>query len=345
MQTKTPSSSTSELKASLKLIEIKPGKQFSLATLKSLLPDIETLLFFAKVYNLDPRQLGSLIHEVFKTPLSTALFAEGHQHSNVLQTYLIGGTEHDEECSSYYGDPCDCIPIVYAGVVGPAEAGQIVFEPTPPKGEILPQVWESLEVDVVDSIKAVAEKLETVVDKLPGKQGEMVFKSMMMMNAKRPTLGDHRAAIQHARQKRNLLIFDVSGSMSEHTVRTIVNDVVALSYKANAAMAIVSNNTFYWDEGTYDADAILAQAQFGGTQYETLHELMQMSWGTVITVADYDSSQAAKKYLKDNCHGHIDELLDVSLVNQPTFLAECVGQFADKVRPILIGHSPWVMTA
>jgi hypothetical protein len=28
-------------------------------------------------------------------------------------------------------------------------------------------------------------------------------------------------------------------------------------------------------------------------------------------------------------------VLDVSLVGRPTFLAECVGQLADEVRPIL----------
>ena len=35
-------------------------------------------------------------------------------------------------------------------------------------------------------------------------------------------------------------------------------------------------------------------------------------------------------------------MLDISLVNRPSFLAECVGLLANKVTPILIGNSQYV---
>lgn len=319
----------SELRRCLDLVEVKPGLRFSLATLKDLLPDAETILFFGKVYELDAQQLGALLHRVLNTDLTRVLFAESAQHSTDLQSYLVG--DYDEDGNWVLG------------IIDPVDAGQINFSPDVPKGEILPEVWAQLEVEVAKSIKDVAAKLNDAVALLPGKQGSMVFKSMMRMNAKRPTIGDYRASITHARQKENLLILDVSGSMNEATVKAIVDDVVALSYQANAHMAIVSNTTTYWQPGSYGVSDILAAAQYGGTYYETLAPLFDRDWGVVITVADYDSSPSAKDALRP-CVGRIDQVLDVSLVNRPTFLAECVGQLAADVTPLLIASSPYVLT-
>jgi Tfp pilus assembly protein PilP len=66
-----------------------------------------------------------------------------------------------------------------------------------------------------------------------------------------------------------------------------------------------------------------------------LAPLLERDWGVVVTIADYDSSVSAGQYL-GQCSGTIDEVLDVSLVDQPTFLAECVGLRAKRVRPILM---------
>jgi hypothetical protein len=341
--------SRSELKRSLDLLEIKPGKRFSIQVLKDLLPTTEAALFFAKVYELDYTQLSNLLHHVCDSEVADALFSGNH--STDLQSYLVGSYAHESWCAiesgdlDEYGDlTCDCTPVFTPGVVNPDVLdGDIVFDPDVPVGEILPQVWESLEITVAQSIKDVASKLEDIVGLLPGKQGTMVFNSMMVMNRKRPTIGDYKASVHHDRQKENLLILDVSGSMTESTVRAIVDDVVALSYMANAHLAIVSNDAFYWAPGTYDSDAVLKKAQFGGTYYEELAPLLNRDWGVVITVADYDSSRSAAEHINRVCSGHIDEVLDISLVNRPTFLAECVGQLADKVTPLLIARSAHVL--
>ena len=314
----------SELRASLDLIQIKPGLRFSKATLQALLPDAETVLFFGKVYSLDAQQLGNLLLEVLNTDVAHALLGEGGVHSTDLQDYLLDGYVDE------YGDWHD--PIADALLMA---EGDITFNPEVPKGEILPEVWKSLEVDIAESIKAVAEKLESVVNLLPGKQGHMVFGSMMKLNRNRPTIGDYRAKIDHPPVKENLLILDVSGSMNSDTVARIIDDVIALSYMANAHLAIVSNTTTYWAPGSYSVDDVLARAEYGGTHYETLLPLMDRDWGVVITVADYDSSMSAKNALTA-ASGRIDQVLDISLVERPTFLAECVGQLADEVRPLLI---------
>lgn len=334
------SSTTSSLRDQLDLVEIKPGVQFSKAVLQDLLPDVETTLFFGKVYELDAQQLGDLLHTVHRSTLTSALFAEGACHSNDLQDYLVGHTEHDPACFIHEEDwHCSCGGTWVPGIAGQVGDGDVTFDPDVPHGEILPQMWEQLEVVVADSIKVVASKLESVVSLLPGKQGSMVFSSMLKLNKQRPTIGDYRANIQHARQKKNLVILDVSGSMTSSTIHAIIEDVVALSYSADADMAVVSDTTTYWTAGSYGVDDVLRACQFSGTHYETLAPLFDRDWGTVITVADYDSSRSAKEHLARVCVGRIDEVLDISLVGQPTYLAECVGQLADSVRPILIGSS------
>lgn len=302
----------SSLRDSLDLVEIKVGLKFSRAVLQEILPDVETVLFFGKVYELDAKQLSNLLVQVVNTPLAQAL-TQGN-HSTELQTYLVDIMAQ-----------------------GGFSSNAATFKKTPPKGEILPELWKSLEVEVAQSIKDVAKKLEHVVGLMPGKQGSMLFSSMMKLNVKRPTIGDYRAKIHHAPAKPNLVILDVSGSMTEGTIRTIVDDVVALSYAANAHMAIVSFTTTVWEPGGYNSDDILAKAEFGGTHYETLAPLFDKDWGVVVSVADYDSARDAQHVIAAR-PGRIDQVVDVSLVNKPTFLAECIGVIAGNVRPVLIAQ-------
>lgn len=307
---------TSSVRTDLELFEVKRGLQFPAKLLREMLPDAETVLFFGKVYELDYVQLSSLMQHCIKTDLVDALL--GGSHSTDLQGYIV-----DE--------------LNVPGV----NTEDVQFSSTAhaPAGEILPEVWKSLEVTVAKAIKDVAAKLGDTVGRMPGKQGQMMFKSLMQMNRQRPTIGDFRATIGHGRLRDNLIVLDVSGSMSESTVRRIIDDVVAMAYMANAHLAIVSNDSFHWEPGNYDAAAVLRKAQFGGTHYETLADLMQRDWGVVVTIADYDSSRSAAEHLARTCRGHIEELVDISLVNRSTFLAECLGQFADKVTPVLVGNS------
>lgn len=319
--TTKPSSQTmsrSDLRQAVDLIEVKPGLNFSLGMLKSMLPDVETALFFGKVYELDYVQLSQVLAQVLNTELAEALFTG--DHSTELQDYII--------------DITDVVPGV--------EAGSVSFQPDVPKGEVLPELWKSLEVQVAQSLKDVAAKLQNVVGLMPGKQGNMLFKNMAKMNLRRPTIGSYQAHIHHAPAPDNLVILDVSGSMTERTIRTILDDVVALSYMANAHMAVVSNTTTHWEPGTYGVDDVLRHCEFGGTYYETLTEVLSHTWGTVITIADYDSAGSAKTHLANNVTGSVQQVLDISLVNRPTFLSECVGQFAQEVQPLLIapGYYP-----
>ena len=316
----TSQMTTSSPAEQLEIFEPKPGLRFTVPILKMLLPDIETALFFGKVYDLTAGQLGDLLGRVFNTPLIKAL-TKG-VHSTDLQDYLL--------------EP--------GWLPASVSKGSVTFSPTVPQGEVLPELWKSLEVEVAQSIKDVASKLESVIGLMPGKKGSMVFKSMMTMNRRRPTLGDYKATIHHAPVKENLVIMDVSGSMTQETVRQIVDDVVALSYEANAHMAVVSNTTTHWDPGSFTSDDVLRASEFGGTHYETLVPLLDSrDWGVVVGIADYDSSRAAADAVRRRVSKRIEQVLDVSLVNRPTYLGEVLGEVANEVRPILFASTQRVL--
>ena len=306
--------SSSELSNSTALFDIGKNRFLSHSTLKGRLPDVETALFFAKVYDLNYAQLSDLLRLLFKTSVMSVLSEGGH--STELQGYLVSTVPPE---------------------VWPEEEPE--FVEAPPPAEILPELWASLEIEVATSIKQVADKLATTLDLLPGKQGQMVFSHMARLNKQRPTVGVYGAQIHHPRVERNLVILDVSGSVSSGTVAAIINDVVGLSWKANAYLAIVSNNTFLWEPGSYNVADVLAKAEYAGTHYETLTPIFDQDWGTVVTIADYDSSWSAKEWLKTHAKGRVGQVLDISLVDRVSFLAECVGQLADEVRPLLVGAS------
>ena len=294
------------------LFEVKPGVYLSAGTLRRHLPTVELALFFAKVYQLDYTKLGQLLRMLFDTPVVQAL-TEG-SHSVELQDYLV-----------------ETVPFEIL-----IEMQQFTNEPVP-ASEILVQLWKSLEVEVAKSIQEVANKLAGTLHLLPSKEGDMLFASMAKINRLRPTVGVYSAHIQHAPVPEVLVVLDVSGSMTEDTIEAIIGDVVAMSYNANASLAVVSNSAFLWAPGGYSVKDVLAKAEYGGTHYEQLKPLFDQSWGTVITIADYDSSPSAKKALA-NCKGHIGQVLDISLVSRTTFLAECVGQLADEVRPLMLAQ-------
>ena len=305
---------TRSVSEEVRLFELSPSKQIPVATLRRMLTTVELALFFGKVYDLDAGKLGELLDMLFDTTVIAAIM-EG-DHSIELQDYLVEFVPEDVVREKVVQkDPKDV-----------------------PDSEVLAQLWEMAEVKVAESIKTVADKLVSTLSRLPSKEGQMVFQTMAQMNHRRNSLGVHKATIQHQSVPDVLVILDVSGSMTANTIAAIIGDVVSLSWKANAHLAIVSNDTFLWEPGSYDVECVLAKAQYGGTYYETLAPLFERDWGTVVTIADYDSSQGAKHAIARAATGRIGQVLDISLVNQPTFLAECVGQLADEVTPLLISR-------
>lgn len=307
-----------EVRVALTPFEVRPGLFVSWDTLRRLLPDVETALFFAKVYGLNYSKLGELLSSLFQIDVVTALFGEGASHSSSLQDYIVDTVP----------------PEVYA------ERGLDSFDSDAvgPDEQLLVQLVENERIVIAESIQEVAEKISAVLDQMPSKAGEMTFRYLREFNRQHGAIGTYGAHIVHRTEevKPRLVILDVSGSMSQHTIERIVTPVVAMAYSIDASLAIVSNSTFWFEAGAFGVQDVLDKAEYGGTHYETLRTVLDEDWETVITIADYDSSMSALEFLGQRCKGKINEVLDVSLVSRPTFLAQCVGQFARSVRPIVI---------
>lgn len=283
--------------------------------LAHLLPDVETALFFAKLYQLNAQQVTTLLDWLFHSDVTEAL-ASG-SHSEELQDYVI-----------------DLYPELQLERGVPAATPNL-------DAKLLTEVFEAATIEVATSVRDVAAKLGATLGHMPSQQGQMVFKSLREVNARRPTLGAFKAQVYHPHVPDTLVILDVSASMTEETIRTIVDDAVALAYNAKASLAIVSNTATLWEPGTFDAQQVLDLAEFGGTQYEQLIPLFARNWGTVICIADYDSNSDVKKFF-GGAVGVVGEVFDISLVSKPTFLSECVGVLSNKPVRRLMQASPAV---
>lgn len=301
------------------VFEIRPKLAFSKDFLHKTLKDVDTALFFAKVYKLDAQHTGALLRELFPSDPIIGMLTDG-DHSTELQD------------GDYYPD-YDLDPVEVTEVHG------IKVDPNRiPDSVVLEQLWKLQEVTIATSIQDVADRLGSVLGGMPSDQGRMMFGQLAQFNARRSTMVDYRARVHHpltGKKKKVLVILDDSGSMSQETIKTIVHDVVALSYQANATLAQVSNSCRVHAPGTYTVEDVLAAAEYGGTNYATLAPLLDEDWDEVITIADYDSYQRCKTQLSQR-KGKIGVVTDVSLVERTTYLSEVVGTRAKEVRPILI---------
>lgn len=313
-------SMTSSTTDDLTIFEVDRKTKFSVGILKAMLTEMEVALFFAKVYDLSYDQLVKLLRLCFNSTVLDALTAG--DHSTELQDYIV-----------------DTVPPAILNM------SATKFTDVPPPGEVLPELWASFHLVIADSIKKVAQAVKHTIDIMPSKHGKMVFSHMAQLNKQRNSIGVYGAGIHHERQLPNLVIVDDSGSVTRQTVLTLLADVIALSWDANATLALVSNTARVWEPGSYDHVSVASAIENGGTHYETLTPLLSQHWGTVVTIADYDSSLSAKEYIAANAKGTIEQLLDISLVNRPTFLAECVGQLANNMQPLLVGNSGCVLNS
>ena len=300
----------------LEIIKLSKQTAVSVSALRRLLPDITTALFFCKAYKFSHSQVRDLLPKLFPNSLVLrALLAEAAAHSSTLQDFVV-----------------ELYPTeIQYGEVAPAAENEV------PSEAVLAELFHEATVTIADNLQQLADKLMTAMDHLPGATGQMIFRNLARVHRARGSIGTFEARIDHSRTSRSLVILDVSGSMTRETVTTILGDVLALTKKADAHLAIVSNNTFLWNPGEASIQGVLNAAEFSGTQYASLIPVLQGAWDTVITIADYDSSRSTKVAIERECKTlSIRQLYDMSLVDCPTFLAECLEFAAEQAQPLLV---------
>jgi len=301
----------------LELVEVKPGSRWPVSSLKQILKKPIHAVKFAALQQLNAVQLGALLRLLFPdVTIVQALTMEAGQHSGSLQSYIV--------------------ELGYENYITEGEPSTADLEAMAEEDRLLAEMFEYLEVKVADEITDVMDTITDAMTAMPGKQGRLQMKTLLKADRRiKRKLGVHEAGVHHARVPDNLVVFDTSGSMGEPTVEKIVTPVVALAVEANAHLVIVSDTARHWGPGEFSVESVLNEAEYGGTHYETLAPIFDRDWGVVVTIADYDSSWSAKDALSQ-VPGRIKLLLDVSLVERPTFLAECLDQLADEARPLMV---------
>lgn len=303
----------------LELIEVKPGSVYQISLLRKILKSPKWVIRFGALKQLDAVQLAALLRLLFPdSDLVSAILSEGGRHSGHLQSYIVA--------------------LGYENLAYNAEVVPDGTDESAEDDEVLAELVERFETKVAAGLEDVLNELDDVLIHMPGKQGRMEIKRVMKLDRRMRKIGVAETVISHANKRENLVVFDDSGSMGEDTVLRIAAAVKNMANMANAHLVLVSNTARHWNPGEFNVSGIKAAAEYGGTHYETLAPYMERQWGTVVTIADWDSSWGAKEALA-RCKGSIELLLDISLVARPTFLAECLEPLAREVRPLLVAKS------
>ena len=285
--------------------------------LREILPDLDTALFFASVFELDYNELSMLLELVFQ------------QHSGDVLRALLNG-QHSTELQDYVVD------VVPTHVV---DVQDVVWSADPELGlnTDLVALFRNAVVPVASTLKQVGQAVGSVLDQFPSIVGQLTFEHLAKWDTRRSSVGQYKAVMKHSRD-RNLLIVDDSGSMTSETIRTLASDFVALAFELNATLALVSNSCRVFQPGTATVQGILDMMETGGTHYETLVPLFKQQWANVLCVADYDSSLSAKEvFRRETPKGIVGQVFDISLVTRPTFLGEVVAQASNNpVQTVLV---------
>lgn len=288
---------------------------FSKAFLTEALTTVDEALFFGKVYELDAQELSTLLLFLFPDKDVVQELTNG-VHATELQSYI---------------EQIDIVPMHTVVQYSSGPDAQL-------NSEVLAQLWEAAEIMIASSVSDVAMGLYKVMDRLPKHEASMAFRHLNKLNIRRNSIGDFRAVIhrdEKDRKRKVLVVLDDSGSMTSGTIQAIAEDVVALSYKANASLVQVSNSARFHRAGTFSVKDVLDVAEYGGTEYSKLKPIFDEDWDEVITIADYDSHLSAMRTLA-TCTGRIGMVTDVSLVNRTTYLSECLSQLADDSRQVML---------
>ena len=315
-----------ELQTALTVVEVRPGMKVGLGVLRSSITDLAEFAHFAAIFKLSEHEARELYTTVFpgtRGGFSWAALVSDVAHSTTLQSYIVETAPQD--VVEMYGE------------LSEKKKRKI---PTPSQ-DTLARLQGIEQLTVAPSIAEVALKLHGAIEHLPVTQASMTLAAMLKFNTQYNTVGTYGAKIVRPnRVHPNLVVLDDSGSMSEQTIKAIIDEVVALGHHANAHLVLVSNTARHWTPGTYNSKSVLREAQYSGTHYESLSPLfLNQQWDTVITIADYDSSWSACEYLlRESGSTSIRELIDISLVSKPSFLAECLGQFAQSAKPMVIAE-------
>lgn len=305
------------MKTSNKTVELKPGVQFDRVWLKETLcltddeatelgvSKYDGMILFGQLYKLDAQELMVLARIVFEDEDFVQMLTEG-DHSYSLQSYI-------EELD---------VPLVIDETITFSEE-----KTNPDHDSLLTQMFEAHQVGITSLVMEIADKFAKFLGAQPGHESKLEVQRLNKVNRRTNLPVSQRARIEYSSLLPNLLIIDVSSSQGRSLIESIVDNCIGLAVKYDMHLAIVSHGAEWYVPGTYDRDTVMnSQWMNGGTRYAALAEIgvASQQWGTVICVADVDGQQSDMTAWKQ-AGGSIDQVVDISTVDQQTWLSEIVA--------------------
>ena len=275
--------------------------------------------------------LGRIFSALDLGSVADAISAGGH--STTLQTWL------EEEGLT--------IPVPDDELVLDEGKEQQDFEADPDLDTLLELVNTAL-VKLPQSIRELGEGLFLeVLSKQPSGQASYALDHIMAVS-KFGQVGTVKTQMEYEVDTNAVVVVDDSGSMGVALGRAIAEPIVRLADSLKCDLILVSSTATRFPAGTFDVQTILDHWENGWTFYNQLIPFFKdvsQSYDVIVTIADYDSHSEHKAEILKKCGAHAQVLYDINVAYttdgdgnlKTSYLAECLGQLADRVVPVFVG--------
>ncbi len=278
-----------------------------------------------------PAALGRIFSALDLGSVADAISAGGH--SSTLQTWL-------EEEGLVIPVPDDELVIDEGYTLDEAE-------PDEDLDTLLTLVNTAL-VKLPTSIRELGEGLFLeVLSKQPSGQASYALDHVMQVS-KFGQVCTVKTQMEYEVDTTAVVVADCSGSMGIALGRAIAEPIVRLADSLKCDLILVSTTAVRFPAGTFSVETVIDNWQNGWTYYNQLipcFKDISQSYDVVVTIADYDSHAEHKREILAKCGARAQVLYDINVQYtedadgniKTSFLAECLGQLADRVVPVFVG--------
>lgn len=244
------------------------------------------------------------------------------------------------------------------------EAGLAI--PVPDEETVVDDGAGPQDFDADDDLDTLVDLVNTALVKLPASLKELSDGLFLEVLSKQPTgqahyvldhvmqvskfgqIGTVKTQLEYEVDTNAVLVVDCSGSMGMALGQAIAEPVVRLANDLKCDLILVSTNAVKFPAGTFTVDTVLDNWQNGWTYYNQLIPFFRditQSYDAIVTIADYDSHAEHKSQIARECAARAQVLYDINVQYttdydgniRTSFLAECLGQLADRVVPVFVG--------
>lgn len=314
----------------------KPEKFIGAAILASFVKTPKDAMFLVKMLGDQVENPAATLGRVFQA-LDLGTVAD----------YIAAGG-HSATLQQWWDDIGISIPVPDEEEVIDDGAVQDVFDEDDYDVQTLYDMVNTSLVKLPQSIRELGDGLFIeVLSKLPAGDAYYTLDHVMQLS-KFGTYGTMKEQIEYEQDTVACVVLDDSGSMGRPLGQAIVGAAVNLADSLKCDLILVSSYAYRFPAGTFNTDSVMARWENGWTFYNQLIPYFRdisQSYDVVVTIADYDSVPSHKEQILRACSARIQVLYDICVQYtedgngniRTSYLAECLGQLADRVVPVFVG--------